>query len=91
VNSFDATQDELFPWRLSQERIDLIAEILYKLETILNVAESGGRTAEQTACLLTDLREQCCQLAGAADPFPDMPLFPHFENEESSATKGSAT
>lgn len=91
MNSRNITHDERFPWRLTQERMDLLAFLLYKLETILNVAESGCSSAEQAACLLTDLREQCCQGAGAADPFPYMPLSPHFEGDESPATVGSAT
>jgi hypothetical protein len=51
----------------------MLAELLYKLETLSNVVESGNRTAEQTAAFLSDLRAQCCE-AGAEDPFPDMPL-----------------
>ena len=65
-----------FPWNLTQERIDRLAGLLYKLETLLNVAHPGG-SAEVTAQFLNDLRMQCCS-AGAEDPFPDMPLTPRF-------------
>jgi hypothetical protein len=71
-----------FPWALTQERIDLLAAILYKAETVFNIVEPGCLAAERTACLLTDLREECCQCAGAADPFPDMPLFPRFDSAD---------
>jgi len=91
VNTPNTTQGELFPWLLTQEHLDLLAWLLMKFVTICNVAESGCRTAEQTACLLTDLREQCCQRAGANDPFPYMPLSPRFEDEGSLATEGSGT
>jgi hypothetical protein len=87
MNSPNTTQGEPFPWCLIQERINLLGLLLYKLLTVLNVAGSGGRAADQAACLLNDMREQSCQRAGAADPFPDMPPFPHFEDEESPATE----
>jgi hypothetical protein len=67
-----------FAWNLTQERIDSLGELLYKLETLLNIAHPGGRHAEVTAKFLTDLREQCCA-AGAEDPFQDMPLTPRFD------------
>jgi len=67
-----------FPWMLTQERIDRLAEILYKLETICNVAQPGNATSEDAARFLTDLREQCCK-AGAEDTFPDMPRTPRFD------------
>jgi hypothetical protein len=90
MNSPNITHDERVPWLLTTEHILLLAVVLYEHQTIFNVAESGCPFYERTACLLTDLREQCCQGAGAADPFPDMPLSPRFEDEESSATEGSA-
>ena len=70
-----------FTWALTQERIDVLADLLYKLETLCNVAHSGSATAENAARFLTDLREQCCA-AGAEDPFPDMPLAPRFNEIE---------
>jgi hypothetical protein len=56
-----------------------LAAVLYKAETVLSIVEPGCLAAERTACLLTELREECCHRAGAADPFPDMPLSPHFD------------
>jgi len=77
MNLPNTAHDERFPWHLTQARIKLLAEILFWAETV-----SRGRAADQTGCLLTDLREQCCQHAGAADPCPYMPLSPRFEDEE---------
>ena len=91
MKSPNTTEGEGFLWCLTQERINLLGLLLYKHQAFLNVAESGGPAAYQSACLLNDMREQCCQRSGAADPFPDMPLFPHFEDEGSPATKGSGT
>jgi hypothetical protein len=79
VNRPNAKQEQRFPWLLTQERIDLLAAVLYKAETVFSIVEPGCLSAEHTACLLTELREECCQRAGGADPFPDMPLFPRFE------------
>lgn len=84
MNSSNKNPDNRFPWPLTQERLDRLAWLLVKLMTILNVAESGCPSAEETACLLTDLREHS-QRAGAADPFPDMPMSPRFEDEDSPA------
>jgi hypothetical protein len=91
MSSSNITQDKQFSWSLTQERIDLLAQFLYKTETFLKIAESGGLLVAQVACLLTDLREQCCQYAGATDPFPGMPLAPHFEDLKAPAAEGSAT
>jgi hypothetical protein len=79
VNRSNAKQEQRFPWALTQERIDILAAVLFKAETVFNIVEPGCLAVEQTACLLTELREECCQRAEAADPFPDMPLFPRFE------------
>jgi hypothetical protein len=82
VNRSNAKQEKRFPWALTQERIDLLAAVLYKGETVFNILDPGCLAAERTACLLTELREECCQRAGAADPFPDMPLSPRFEVDQ---------
>jgi hypothetical protein len=68
-----------FTWNLTQERVDSLAKLLYKLETMLDVASPGGPDAEQVACFINDLRAQCCISGGAADPFEDMPLSPQFD------------
>jgi hypothetical protein len=85
VNRSSAKQEQRFPWALTQERIDVLAAVLYKAETVFGNVEPGGVAAERAACLLTDLREACCQHAGAADPFPDMPLFPRFDGADRPA------
>lgn len=79
------SQEQSFPWPLTQERLDLLAAVLYKAETIFNVVDSGCLAAERAACLLTDLREKCCQVAGADAPFADMPLSPCFDRGEADS------
>ena len=69
-----------FTWSLTQERVDMIAGALYKLETILNISSPGSLAAEDTGRLITDLRANCCQRDGAADPFLCMPMFPSFDD-----------
>jgi hypothetical protein len=69
--------EQRFRWLLTQERVDLLGFILLKAELIFDTADGGCLSAERTACLLTDLREQVCA-AGAHDPFPDRPMFPKF-------------
>lgn len=71
---------QTFAWNLSQERLDSVAQVLYKAETLINVAVPGSLTAENIGRLVTDLRAQCCLRDGAADPFPDTPMFPAFED-----------
>jgi hypothetical protein len=90
MTSPNTTPDQRFLWGLTQERITLLAEILLKAETVFDVMEPGGRAAEHAACLLTELREQCCQSAGAADPFPYMALSPRFEEQSSPSTEVTA-
>jgi hypothetical protein len=82
MNRSEAKPEQRFPWPLTQERIDLLATVLYKAETVFNIVDPGCLTAERAACLLTELREECCQPSGAADPFPDMPLFPRFDGAD---------
>jgi hypothetical protein len=82
VNRSNEKQEQRFPWSLTQEHIDLLAAVLYKAETVFSIVEPGCIAAERTACLLTELREECCQRAGAADPFPDMPLSPRFDGAD---------
>jgi hypothetical protein len=79
VNRSNEKPEQRFPWSLTQERIDLLAAVLYKAETVFSIVDPSCVAAERTACLLTEFREECCQCAGAADPFPDMPMSPRFE------------
>ena len=78
------TSPNTFAWKLSQERIHELAELLYKLETISNVVDAGNGTAERTAGFLSDLRSQCCA-AGAEDPLPEMPLSPFIDEKGAAA------
>lgn len=73
--------DPTFAWHLTQERIDRLAALLFKLETLLDIAHPGGGNAEVAARFLNDLRKQCCS-AGAEDPFPDMPMTPRFDEAD---------
>ena len=68
----------LYPWYLSQDRLDLLTQTLYKAETLINVAAPSTAGAANIGRLITDLRAQCCERGGAADPWPDMPMFPAF-------------
>jgi len=70
--------DGAFAWRLTQERVDMVAHVLYKAETLINLAVRDSLEAENIGCLMTDLRAQCCVRDGADDPFPDTPMFPAF-------------
>ena len=78
MNSSRTPLDQLFSWTLTQEHIDLLAFILIKAESIFDLVDSKCLIAERTACLVTDLREQTSR-AGAADPYPDRPMFRRFE------------
>lgn len=78
ANFIAADTAQRFGWLLTQERIDLLAFLLVKAESIFDLVHPGCLSAERAACLLTDLREQVCA-AGASDPFPDRPMFPKFE------------
>lgn len=66
-----------FAWMLTQERIDLLAQELYKLQDLLNRAVPGCSEGDVVFCLLTDLRVQTVD-AGAEDAFPFFPLTPRF-------------
>ena len=60
MKSPNTTEGEGFLWCLTQERINHLGLLLYKHQAFLNIAESGGPAAYQAACLLNDMREQCC-------------------------------
>ena len=74
-----------YPWLLTQERIDLLAAVLMKMEVLCDTAAPGCIAAERAACLLTDLRSQVVE-AGAEDPYPDRALSPRFEEASTAAS-----
>jgi hypothetical protein len=67
--------ERYFSWSLNQERLDTLANLLYGMGTMLNIVRSSD--ADLAWCFLNDLRTQS-SIAGAEDPFPDMPLIPSF-------------
>ena len=71
---------QTFSWQLTQERVDMLAQVLYKAETLTNIAVPGTLAAENIGRLITDLRAQCCLRDGAHDPYPDSPLWPVFDD-----------
>lgn len=74
-----------FSWELTQDRIDTLAALLYKIETVFDIVHPGNSAAELTSGFLADLRQQCCLRGGAEDPFPDMPLSPALDVGEQEA------
>jgi len=74
-----------FPWRLTQDQLDQLAQLLYKIETVFDIVHPGNPAAEVTGSFLTDLRVQCCVQGRAEDPFPDMPLSIAFDEQEREA------
>jgi hypothetical protein len=75
-----------FSWELTQDRIDTLAALLYKIETVFDIVQPGNSAAELTGSFLTDLRQQCCVAGGAADPFPEMPLTPSLSDPVQEAS-----
>lgn len=73
-----------FAWNLTQERVDMLADALRKLEAVLDMAAPGTLAAENAAKLLTDLREQTTA-QGAADSFPYRDMYPNFADDARSA------
>ena len=73
----EATCPPLVAWKLTQERVDMLGGALYKLEVLLNTAQSGLLAAENVAKLLVDLRAQT-RAQGGGDPWPYQPFFPCF-------------
>jgi hypothetical protein len=74
-----------FSWKLTQERIDALAVLLYKIETVFHIVQPGNPSAEVIGSFLTDLRRQCCLMGGAEDPLPDMPLSLAFDDQTQEA------
>jgi hypothetical protein len=79
------SKNKYFSWKLTQDRIDTLAALLYKIETVFDIVHPGNPGAELTGSFLTDLRQQCCLIGGAEDPLPDMPLTPNFLDREREA------
>lgn len=63
-----------FPFYLTQAQLDGLAQSLYKLQHIVDVASGSAQSMDVPFQLLSDLRRQCCDRSGAQDPFPDLPL-----------------
>jgi hypothetical protein len=64
------------PFYLTQEQLDGLAQSLYKLQHIVDVASDSARSTDVPFQLLSDLRRQCCYRSGAEDPFPELPMSP---------------
>ena len=68
-----------FAWQLTQERIQIVANALYRLQHLIAVAAPSSAEAELPMALLNDMRSQVV-LAGADDPFPAMGYTPAFRD-----------
>jgi hypothetical protein len=64
------------PFYLTQEQLDGLAQSLYKLQHLVDVASGGAPASDLPFQLLSDLRRQCCFRSCAEDPFPDLPMIP---------------
>ena len=64
------------PFYLTQDQLDGLAQSLYKLQHIVDVASGSAPATDLPFQLLSDLRRQCCHSSRADDPFPDLPLSP---------------
>ena len=64
------------PFYLTQGQIDGLAESLYKLQHLVDVASGRTDGTDLPFQLLSDLRRQCCYRSRAEDPFPELPLAP---------------
>jgi hypothetical protein len=62
------------PFYLTQNQLDGLAQSLYKLQHIVDVASDSAPAPDLPFQLLSDLRRQCCYRSRAEDPFPDLPL-----------------
>jgi hypothetical protein len=65
-----------FPFYLDQGDIDDLAQSLYKLQHLVDVASGSHPASDLPFRLLSDLRRQCCHRSRAEDPFPDLPIAP---------------
>jgi hypothetical protein len=64
------------PFYLTQTQLDDLAQSLYKLQHLVDVASGATKGTDLPFQLLSDLRRQCCYRSGAEDPFPELPLAP---------------
>lgn len=71
------------PFYLTQSQLNDLAQSLYKLQHIVDVAHGDQRAPDIHFRLLSDLRLQCVVRSGADDPFKGLPLTPGpFEERE---------
>jgi hypothetical protein len=64
------------PFYLTQSQLDGLAQSLYKLQHLVDVASGGQPAPDLPFQLLSELRRQCCHRSRAEDPFPDLPIAP---------------
>jgi hypothetical protein len=62
------------PFYLTQDQVDGLAQSLYKLQHIVDVASESLPSSKVPFDLLSELRRQCCFRSSAEDPFPDLPI-----------------
>lgn len=74
------------PFYLTQEQIDNLAQSLYKLQHIVDVASGSQPAPDLPFQLLSDLRWQCCYRSQAEDPFPDLPIAPRSQETRTRST-----
>jgi hypothetical protein len=66
--------EKKYPLNLTQDQVDGLAQSLYKLQHIVDIASESAPANDVPFMLLSELRRQCCGRSKAADPFPDLPL-----------------
>jgi hypothetical protein len=64
-----------FPVYLSQEQVDQWVLSLLAYQHATDVL-SHDPTRDQAYRMATEIRRQCCDRSGAADPFPELPYIP---------------
>jgi hypothetical protein len=64
-----------FPVYLSQEQVDQWIPALLAYQHATDVL-SHDPTRDQAYRMATEIRRQCCDRSGAADPFPELPHIP---------------
>ena len=65
-----------FAFYLTQEGVDELAQELYRLQAASDILHRERPTPDRPYRILSELRRQCCERSGAADPFPDLPCVP---------------
>jgi hypothetical protein len=71
------------PFYLTQDQLDGLAQSLYKLQHLVDVASDSAPAKDLPFQLLSDLRRQCCYRSGAEDPFPELPFSPGLDQSRS--------